>query len=351
MKIKHKLQWKFVLIMFISLFIGIMLMATSQGIYSYIHNMSAEETEKIFQESFYTVIQDIGFIVVVVLIFFLLSRNVIKRIEQLNSSIEQISRGNMKNICIDKHHDELGKLSKSIYGMAGMLDRSLENERAMVCNIAHDLRTPVTSIQGYAQLLEQSEELSLKNKQYVEIIKRKSEHLSEQIEELLEYSILQFEEKEYSFERLSLSSLVEQIFIDFIPQFDEIGMRFFLKGNEVPHMINCNQTLMIRLLENLINNAFRYGKKGKIIEALLSEDEFHIYLEIANYGSTLNEAQIKDIFEPFYQGEDAKEYTTESKGLGLAIASKIAVIHNAAIMVKCDEEAGRTAFILTFDKL
>lgn len=347
---KHKLQWKFIFIMFISLFAGIILMAVSQSIYGYFHRMSAEKTEEIFEAGWYAIALDVAFVGVVVIVFLILSRSIVKRIEQLNSSIEQISKGNMKNIAIDKHNDELGTLSGSVYEMARMLEESLENERAMVRNIAHDLRTPVTSIQGYAQLLEQSEELSLQNKEHVAIIQRKSEHLSEQIEELLEYSILQFEEKEYSFEMLSLSSLVEQIFIDFIPQLDALDMNFSLKGNDVPHMISCNQNLMIRLLENLINNALRYGKKGKIIEAFLSEDESNVYLEIANYGSTLTQTQIENIFHPFYQGEDAKEYVTQSKGLGLAIVSKIAAIHHGTITVQCKEETKRTAFLLAFQK-
>lgn len=347
---KHKLQWKFIFIMFISLFVGIILLAASQGIYGYFYRMSAEKTEEVFEAGWYAIALDVAFVAVVVLVFLILSRSIIKRIEQLNSSIEQISKGNMKNIPIDKHKDEIGTLSGSVYEMARMLEESLENERAMVRNIAHDLRTPVTSIQGYAQLLEQSEELSLQNKEHVAIIQRKSEHLSEQIEELLEYSILQFEEKEYSFEMLSLSSLVEQIFIDFIPQLDALNMNFSLEGNDVPHMISCNQNLMIRLLENLINNALRYGKKGKLIEAFLSEDGSHIYLEIANYGSTLTQSQIQKIFQPFYQGEDAKEYVTQSKGLGLAIVSKIVAIHHGTITVQCEEETRRTAFLLAFEK-
>lgn len=325
-------------------------MAVSQGIYGYRHQLTAEETEIIFTTGNYAIIQDAGFVGIVILVFFVLSRGHIKRIEKLDESIRQISRGNMKGIRVDKKHDELGTLSGSIYEMAERLDQSLENERAMVRNIAHDLRTPVTSIQGYAQLLEKSDELSTQNKEYVEIIQRKSEHLSEQINELLEYSVLQFEEKEYSFEKLSMSSLVEQIFIDFIPQLEKQGMEFSLKGNQTPHVVSCNQTLMIRLLENLINNALRYGKKGKIIEASLSEDETHVYLELANYGSTLTKEQIKDIFEPFYQGEDAKEYIAESKGLGLAIAAKIATIHHGTITVQCEEEKKRTAFLLTLDK-
>lgn len=336
--------------MFISLFVGIFFMASSQAIYGSFHQMSAEKTEEIFEAGGYAIALDFGFIGMVILVFLILSRSIIRRIEQLNSSIEQISKGNMKNIPIDKHKDELGMLSKSIHEMAEMLEQSLENERSMVRNIAHDLRTPVTSIQGYAQLLEQSDELSLQNKKQVEIIQRKSEHLSQQIEELLEYSVLQFEEKEYSFERLSLSSLSEQVLIDFIPQLDAQNMEFSLKGNDKPHMISCNQTLMVRLLENLMNNALRYGKKGKIIEVSLSEDESGIYLEIANYGSTLTQAQAKYIFNPFFRGEDAKEYETESKGLGLAIVSEIVTIHQGTITIQCQEENKRTAFLLSFPK-
>lgn len=325
-------------------------MALVEAMYGYFHQMSAERTQELFESGWQAMVVDFGFIGVVVLVFFVLSRNIVRRIEQLNNSIKQISKGNMKTVVVDKHNDELGTLSNSIYEMAKMLEQSLENERAMVRNIAHDLRTPVTSIQGYAQLLEQSEELSLQNKEHVAIIQRKSEHLAEQIEELLEYSILQFEEKEYSFEWLSLSSLVEQVFIDFIPQMDVMDVRFSLKGNDVPHMFSCNQNLIIRLLENLINNALRYGKKGKVIEALLSEDEAHIYLEIANYGNVLTQDQVEYIFHPFYQGEDAKEYVTQSKGLGLAIVSKIVEIHHGTIAVKCDEETQRTVFWISFDK-
>lgn len=348
--VKYKLQWKFAGIMFISLFLGILYIALVEGMYGYTHQISAEATERIFETGEWAVYFDLSFIGVVVLVFFLLSRSIIKRIEKLDSSIEQISRGNMKNIHRDTHHDELGTLSQSIHKMAEMLDESLEKEQAMVRNIAHDLRTPVTSIQGYAQLLERSKELSTQDREYVATIIRQSEHLAQQIEELLEYSILQFKEKEYDFETLSLSSLLEQIIIDFIPQLDSLDMQFSMVGNEAPHMISCNQNLMIRLLENLINNAIRYGKKGKMIEAEISEDEEHVYLELANYGSTMTREQMQNIFEPFFQGAAAREYATESKGLGLAIAAQIVAIHHGTITVQCMEETQKTVFLLSFPK-
>lgn len=256
----------------------------------------------------------------------------------------------MNNIPLDNKNDEIGGLSRSICEISEMLTKSMEDERRMVCNIAHDLRTPVTSIQGYAQLLEQNEDLSIHSREQVEIIRRKSEQLSAQIAELLEYSILQFEEKEYTFEELSLSRLVEQIFIDFIPEYEKNQITYVLYGNEDEHKMQCNAALMIRMLENLLNNALRYGKEGKKVEAVLSENEESICLEIANYGSAMKKAEAERIFEPFYQGGNAKEYETESKGLGLAIVAKIVAIHSGTIHVECDEEIKRMSIIINFKK-
>ena len=75
----------------------------------------------------------------------------------------------------------------------------------------------------------------------------------------MEYSILQFEEKEYTFEELSLSRLVEQIFIDFIPEYEKNQITYVLYGNEDEHKMQCNAALMIRMLENLLNNALYNG--------------------------------------------------------------------------------------------
>ena len=77
-------------------------MAISQGIYGYYYQMSAENTQEIFEAGWYAIALDIAFVGVVVIVYLILSRSIVRRIEQLNSSIEQISKGNMKNIPIDK---------------------------------------------------------------------------------------------------------------------------------------------------------------------------------------------------------------------------------------------------------
>jgi signal transduction histidine kinase len=347
---KHILQWKFIAIMFISMMCGVAVMALSQAlIYGKIGGMTAEEAEVAAET--YSTLFNILFMVVTIAVFLVLSRKIIKRIEIMNQNVEQIASGNMGELAIDKRKDELGSLSRNINEMAQKISDSLEKEREMVCNVAHDLRTPVTSIRGYAKLLKENADLSDESIQYVSIIEQKSINLSEQIGELLEYSVLQFEEKEYSFERLSVSKLLEQVIIEFIPQLDQEQMTFSFIGNQKGCELACNQMLMVRLFENLLQNCIRYGKEGKIIDIYIDEDEILCKIAISNYGKLLTKEEMEHLFEPFYQGMGAKDYRTESKGLGLAIVHKIVIIHKGNIIVKTELETGKITFYLEFPKL
>lgn len=346
---KHTLQWKFIGIMFVSLFCGVITMAiTEYLVFAKLQGMTAEQAEQIVANDSY--IFNSIFLVITIAVFFLLSRKIIKRIEVMSHNVEQIAAGKLLGLEPDYKGDELGNLSRSINGMAEKIAHSLEKERQMVCNVAHDLRTPVTSIQGYARLLEKSLELSEKNLKYVSIIQNKSEHLSEQIEELLEYSILEFEEKEYKFEVLSLRRIIEQVLIEFVPMLEQQQMKFSIQGNKNELLFNCNQLLMVRLFENLFTNCVRYGNKGGRIIIELSEDIHTLKVSISNYGKTLTEEEIEHLFEAFYQGKDAKNYETKSKGLGLAIAQKVVLIHQGNIKVYNESTTKKTTFSIEFHK-
>lgn len=347
---KHILQWKFIGIMFVSLICGVASMGLVQAIiYGKLGGMTAEEAEIAAEP--YSYLFNIQFAIVTIIVFLLLSRKLIKRIEIMNRNVEQIAAGDLNELALDKKRDELGSLSRNINEMAQKISASLDKERSMVCNVAHDLRTPVTSIQGYARLLEKSPELSEANRGYVSIIQKKSVSLSAQIDELLEYSVLQFEEKEYTFEMLSLRRLIEQVVIEFIPMLDHEQMTFSLIGNQKKLQFDCNQMLMVRLFENLLNNSIRYGKKGGTIEIALSEDENVLKIAISNYGDALSEEEIEHLFEAFYQGKSAKEYRTQSKGLGLAIAQKIVLLHHGKIGVSSNATTGKITFHIEFPKL
>lgn len=346
-KLKHKLQWKMIGIMFISMIAGVMVMGICETIiYDGIYHMTPEEAERAFAQ--YSIFFNIIFAIVAISVYFMLSRKIVKRIEVMNRNVEKIARGQMKELTSDEHKDELGCLAVNINTMADKISQSLQKEQDMVCNLAHDLRTPITSISGYVELIEKNCELSEEGKSYTEILARKADDLSKQVDELLEYSILKFKEKEYTMETLSLSSLLEQVLIDFIPILEREEITFKLEGNSKPYNYTCNQLLLIRLFENLITNSIRYGKEGKKIEVEIEGDHESIRIHFSNYGNLLSKEEEKHLFEAFYQGKTAKDYKTESKGLGLAIAKEIIEIHHGTITVKCDKQLNKVTFLVEF---
>lgn len=344
-KLKHRLQLKFMGIMFISLLGGLFSMALAEALYfGKILGISPEEAELAFPE--YSPFFNAVFIIISIILFLLLSRRLIKRIEEMNMNVKRIAAGKMTGLAEDKSKDELGSLSRNINAMAEMIQESLQKEKNMICDLAHDLRTPITSITGYVELLEQSSDLSDQAKEYLDIIYRKSNDLSVQVNDLLEYSVLQYRKKEYHMAEISLSSLLEQVIIDFIPSLEKEKMTFLLIGNNKPHFYKCNQGLMVRLFENLITNSIKYGKSGGKLDICIEEHNETIVISFSNYGTVLLKEYVSCLFQAFYQAENTLAYKTESNGLGLPICKAILEIHGGTIEAVTKPELKKVIFVI-----
>ena len=145
------------------------------------------------------------------------------------------------------------------------MKKSQEMKNEMISNISHDLRTPVTSLIGYADLLgnklhSNGEECE----QYVSILKRKSYELKHQVDDLLEYCQINYREIELHKDEVDMKALIEQIMIGFVPQLDDANMSFYIKSDEVLY-VEVDVALIVRLFENIIGNSIMYGKDGKEI--------------------------------------------------------------------------------------
>jgi signal transduction histidine kinase len=167
-----------------------------------------------------------------------------------------------------------------------------------------------------------------------------------QVNDLLEYSVLQYRKKEYIMNEVSLSSLIEQVMIGFIPYLEKEKMTFSLIGNYKPHLYQCNQGLMVRLFENLITNSIKYGKSGGKLDISIEEQKEKIVITFSNYGTVLLEKETYCLFQAFDQGENAKEYKTESKGLGLPICKSILDIHGGTIEAITEPELKKVKFVI-----
>lgn len=211
--------------------------------------------------------------------------------------------------------------------------KSQEMKNEMIHNISHDLRTPVTSLIGYVDLVESKLHSNIEEcDQYVAVLKRKSYELKNQIDDLLEYCHINYKEIQLYKEIVEVKPLIEQIMIDFVPQLDEEKMHFDIECKQTVQ-IEVDMKLMIRLMQNVISNSILYGKSGKKIVIEMLVENMNVQIKIKNYGQCISSKDLPYLFEKFYRGEKSRNAHTGGKGMGLAIAKSIAQIHEGDITV------------------
>lgn len=226
------------------------------------------------------------------------------------------------------------------------ITQRMKNE--MISNISHDLRTPVTSLIGYVDLVEKNLDVNQEDcYQYVAVLKRKSNELKNQIDDLLEYCHINYRERQLHKEIVGVRQLLEQVMIDFVPQLEEAEMNFHIECNQ-DLQIEADISLLIRLMQNVISNSISYGKTGKKIDIQILQEETSIVIKIKNYGKQIPEEDLPHVFENFYRGEKSRSAHTGGKGMGLAIAKSIAHIHEGDITVCSNKQ--ETIFTIILPK-
>lgn len=276
--------------------------------------------------------------------FLLLTKKFILYIDQLSSGIQEISYGNFDARVEINNEDEFGWIAQQINKMARDLKELMEAERKnekarndLVTNVAHDLRTPLTSIIGYLDLAIRRPDLedSVKEK-YISIAYDKSKRLEGLIEDLFSYTKYSSGEVSLNLGKIDMVKFMEQMIDEFYPSFQEEGLEYSFQVNSRHIRMEGDGDLLARAFANLIGNAIKYGKDGKTIRIGLEKKEEDVSVYIVNYGKVIPEKELLNIFDRFYRVEASRSSETGGTGLGLAIAKKIILMHGGSISVKSD---------------
>lgn len=205
-----------------------------------------------------------------------------------------------------------------------------------VTNISHDLRTPLTAICGYLDLLEQ-EEKSTTIERYIEIIRNRADLLTELIEELFRYSVIISGERLVVREPIAINGILEESIAAFYTTLNKRGIVPNIKITQAKIVRSLDRSSLIRVFSNLLNNAIKYSD-GDLDITLTDSGE----VIFANTAPRLNEVQVGKLFDRFYTVEAARKST----GLGLAIARTIIEQMNGTISAKY--ENGRLSICIFF---
>ena len=209
--------------------------------------------------------------------------------------------------------------------------------KVAVTNISHDLRTPLTAIQGYLDLLEQAE-LSEESARYVEMIKNRAEHLTVLTEELFRYSVLLSEGKELAKEPVVLNAALEESVAGFYAVLTERRIEPGIRMPEEKVVRLLDVSALSRIFSNLLNNALKYSDGDLEIE--LTKDGEIVF---SNTAKSLDGVQVGKLFDRFYTVDPARRST----GLGLAIAKTLVERMGGTIGARYED--GRLRIVLKFE--
>ncbi|MCR5742837.1 MAG: HAMP domain-containing histidine kinase [Lachnospiraceae bacterium] len=271
--------------------------------------------------------------------FLILQSSQAKYIRQITQAMDELSKGNLNIDVPVVGDDELASLASSLNTMADDIQTLIERERAtekskneLITNVAHDLRTPLTSILGYLELLEARPDIDEQTRQkYISIACMKAKHLQGLIEELFGFTKLNYGKLALRVSELDIVQLLNQLIDEFYPVFDNNGIECEFSTNVQELRMTADGALIARLFDNLINNAVKYGKDGKMLIVKLNYAEPVVTITVTNFGAVIPEEEIPYLFNKFYRTEKSRSSTTGGTGLGLAIAKNIAELHGGSI--------------------
>ena len=284
--------------------------------------------------------------------FIFFTKRITDYFEKLDRGIEEFSEGNFDINFEIRNEDELSNMARNLNRTTGEIKRILDKERneeksrkEFITSIAHDLRTPLTSVIGYLQLVmskayesRNNEELQLKNEEYIRVAYDKAIRLQGLIEDLFSFTKTDSTELRLHLEEIDVVKLVEQLADECYPSLQDAGLTLEFRKSADVMMIEADGELMARAVANLLTNGIKYGKDGKklIIELYRENENSDLYIRVINYGRLIPKKDIEHIFDKFYRVEDSRSIETGGTGLGLAITKNIVNLHGGSINVKSD---------------
>ncbi|MZQ85371.1 HAMP domain-containing protein [Paenibacillus sp. 5J-6] len=286
----------------------------------------------------------LSFLFFFLLLFFFLMRPIVKKVRTLADGLMAIAKGDLNYRVPLPGQDELGEVAQNINYMAEQLQSMMKRERQietskmeLITHVSHDLRTPLTSIIGYLNLLKNDHYHDLdEHKRYIHNAFNKTQQMKKLIDDLFEYTRLTSGDTNLTFQKIDLNSLLEQIIIEFEPIAQELSLTVKKDWEQHSLFAHVDVEKLMRAIDNLLMNALKFSLKPGEITVRLAQHGPSILFTVENWGNPITKEQEKLLFERFYKAEPSRRDRDmpSGAGLGLSIANYIVELHGGKIGLK-----------------
>ncbi len=235
--------------------------------------------------------------------------------------------------------DELNLLREKALRSALIAKEAEQRKNDLIVYLAHDLKTPLTSVIGYLNLLQDEPQISEKlRERYTAIALDKAQRLEDLINEFFDITRFNLTTLTLEKETINLSRMLEQIVSEFEPVLAEKGL--YWRTQTAPGVeLLCDPDKLQRVFDNLIRNAVSYSYAGTEILLTMEAEEDIVRIQVKNHGRTIPPEKLSHIFEQFFRIDSSRASATGGAGLGLAIAKEIVELHGGVIRADSADES------------
>lgn len=288
-------------------------------------------------------------------IYWRLEKRIMKPIESLRTGVEQIAKGNYEVRIEKKVYNEIGILIDEFNKMAEKLEQGEklkkeyeENRKTLIANISHDLKTPITSINGYVEAILDGVAHSPDTiNSYLKTIHSNIDYINRLIDDLFLFSKLDMQKVDFKFEKVKIKPFMQDLMEEFAFVLGEKNIKFsFTDKIEREIEVNIDGKRIYQTIRNIIGNAVKYGEKENLaISIELRDEKDHIKIIISDNGPGIAQDKLPYVFNRFYRIDTERTKDLMSTGLGLAIAKEMVEAHGGRISVLSTLSEGSTFIV------
>ena len=296
----------------------------------------------------------VAIVVISIINTYILSKNIVKPLTQLENAALQIRQGNYDFKINTTAKDEIGDLSRTFEETRVQLKETEkikkkyeDNRNELISNISHDLKTPITTIKGYIEgIIDGVPGSKEKKDKYLKTIYQNTVNMESLINELFLLSELELKELPLNFVPVNIKAYLSDCFEESKFYLEEKGIKLKFNANyDEREIVYADREKIKRVILNIINNAVNHKASiNPTITIQLTEKKEEAQIEIRDNGPGISRESLKFIFERFYKADKARSTNSSGTGLGLYIAKKIVLNHGGNIWAKSQEGKGTSIY-------
>jgi len=280
-------------------------------------------------------------IVLAVIIYKFISKYV-NSINEVYNSLDLILKENNETIKlpseVNEFTEKLNDIKNDYITSKNNAKEAEQKKNDLIMYMAHDLKTPLTSIIGYLTLLNDEKNISKElQEKYIKIALDKSLRVEELTNQFFDITRYNLHSMPINKTELNITYLLKQLIDECYPMLEKNNLKCVLNAPDKVNYLGDGDKLA-RAFGNLLKNAISYSYKDTVIEINVTEELDKLYITFRNKGAKIPDYKLEKIFEKFYRGDESRTSSTGGAGLGLAITKEIIELHSGKISVKNDDE-------------